>query len=159
MKKIVCSNNLFLIDIVNPISKEAFVYQRSVKDKDYSEKRLKGMLSLGVGGHVDRIDAEDNNPIHASMPREVKEEVEGRNGEEKRIIEEPEVLGFINLEGGVHEVHFGILYAVKTDSRTVKPRDKEIQKGELMSIEEIEKKFSSQEFKVEEWSGVAFSPL
>ena len=42
--------------IVNPSTKQIFAYRRSEEDAKYSEKRLQGDWSLGVGGHIDHID-------------------------------------------------------------------------------------------------------
>ncbi|MBI2667651.1 hypothetical protein HYX17_02670 [Candidatus Woesearchaeota archaeon] len=136
--------------IINPTLKEIFVYQRSTKDKEYIEKRLQGKYSWGVGGHVEKIDEESENPITTSIMRELKEEVEMNNN-----FRDPELFGYINLEHDVHAVHFGLLYIVKTESRIVKPKDPEIKTGGLRPIRELEKICSSGKFQVEDWSRVA----
>ena len=140
--------------IVNPELKQAFAYQRSSEDSKYFEKRLQGKWSWGLGGHIGQSDAKEGNPIHSSMLRELKEEVEV---EMKR---KPKVLGYINDDRDeVGKVHFGILYLIETNSKIVKPKDLEINRGELMPIEKLERICSSPDFIVEEWSKMSLDPL
>ena len=140
--------------IVNPELKQVFAYQRSNKDSSYPEKRLQGKWSWGVGGHIEKFDIENANPIHASMLRELEEEVDV-NG---RV--NPRVFGYINNDSDdVGKVHFGVLYVVETDARIVEPKDSEIDNGGLRTIEELEAICSSSDFKVEEWSKISLKPL
>ena len=140
--------------IVNPKTKRIFAYQRSSHDAKYGEKRLQGKWSWGVGGHIDKPDVADGNPLHASVMRELEEEVE--IGGETAL----RVLGYINNDSDdVGKVHFGVLYVVETDSAEVKPTDSEIDDGKMRPVEELERICSSPEFKVEEWSRIALEPL
>ncbi len=139
--------------ILNPDLKQIFTYQRSLHDKNYTEKRLQGKWSCGVGGHIEKQDM-DGNPIHLSMLRELEEEVEIAG------TINPKVLGYINDDSDdVGKVHFGILYLIETDSTTVKPKSHEIDNGKLRTIEELDVIFLSPEFKIEEWSKIALKPL
>ncbi len=141
--------------IVNPTLKQVFIYQRATSDAAYYEKRLQGKWAWGVGGHIEKIDVKDGNPIHASMLRELlKEEVE--------IIGsvKPRVLGYVNSEKDeVSKVHFAILYIIETNATTVKPKDPEIKHGMLRTIEEIDEICSSPDYVVEEWSRISLEPL
>ena len=140
--------------IVNPSLKQVFAYQRASHDSNYSEKRLQGKWSWGVGGHIEKIDRENGNPIHASMLRELREEV---------FINEtinPKVLGYINNDtDAIGKVHFGILYIIETNSTIIKPKDSEIDNGKLINIGKLEKICSSPKMNVEEWSNIALKPL
>ena len=140
--------------IVNPKIKKVFAYQRSQDQKEYTERRLQGKWSWGIGGHIDKIDLEDDNPIHASLKREIAEEI---------IIERdfnPKIIGYINDdETPVGQVHFGILYLIEIESEKIEPNDSEIARGAFMTIEELEELSFSPEITVEEWSLIALSPL
>ena len=135
--------------LVNRKEKKVFAYRRAAQDANYSERRLQGKWSWGIGGHVDHTDGKDN-PIRASMLRELDEEVAA-------TVENISVLGYINSEADdVSRVHFGILYVVET-SGSVEPTAAEIATGRMMSITEIELLASSAN--VESWSLIALGPL
>ena len=57
--------------IVNPRLRLVFAYRRSKSEDQYPEKRLQGKWSWGVGGHIDKADLEQGNPIQASLAREI----------------------------------------------------------------------------------------
>lgn len=140
--------------IVNPDLKQVFAYQRSSEDAEYTEKRLQGKWSWGVGGHIERFDNLNRNPIHASMMRELEEEVETNDSAK------PKLLGYINYDSdNVGEVHFGILYLVETHSKIIRPKDPEIDSGQLRSVEELQNICSAPKFIVEEWSRISLEPL
>ncbi|MFA5061499.1 MAG: NUDIX domain-containing protein [Candidatus Pacearchaeota archaeon] len=140
--------------IVNPSLKQIFAYQRSAKDANYTEKRLQGKWSWGVGGHIEKVDIENGNPLHASMLRELEEEV-NINGSVN-----PKAIGYINDDSNdVGKVHFGVLYVVETDSEIVTPKDSEIDNGRFRTIDELEKICSSSDFAAEEWSRISLEPL
>jgi len=152
--------------IINPISKKVFAYRRARKDEKYSEQRLQGKWSWGVGGHIERIDIQKGeNPIYESMKRELYEEIQGL--EDNPIIR---ILGYVNddaqydkdtKEGkiSVGRVHFGILYLIETRSGTILPFDEESETGNLMNIGDLEKILKSPYCTVETWSRIAFNPL
>lgn len=144
--------------IVNPDLKKAFAYRRSSKDHQYMETRLQGKWAWGVGGHMemeDMADLMDANPIRASRTRELQEEVEFADGK----INDIQLLGYIYKDEGVHAVHFGMLYAAMTDAAIIKPRDSEIESGQLMSLSELEEIMASKDCEVEGWSQIAAQPL
>ena len=139
--------------IVNPNLKQVFIYKRSSKNAMYPEKRLQGNYSWGLGGHIEKLDIGNENPIITSRLRELKEEVEIKG----RVVINP--LGFINNDtNDVGKVHFGILYIIETDATVIKSKNPEIESGALMPLEEIDKIFLSK-FPVDEWSRIAFNPL
>ena len=138
--------------IVNPILKKVFAYQRSKKEEHYSEKRLQGKWSWGIGGHIEKSDVINENPIVDSMLREINEEVEISD-----II--TKLLGYIYHDFGVNAVHFGLLYLVETNSIDVRPKDPEIAEGGFKTIQELEFILNSPDCKVEDWSKTALTPL
>jgi len=140
--------------IVNPNLRQVFVYQRSSKDAAYPEKRLQGNYSWGLGGHVEKLDIENRNPVLASRLRELKEEVEICGSVN------PKLLGYINNDtNDVGKVHFGILYIIETDTTIIQPKDPEVESGALIPLEEIDRISSSLDFPIDEWSRIALLPL
>lgn len=140
--------------IVNPGFKRIFAYQRSQDGFEYSEKRLMGKWSWGLGGHIEEKDSKNSHPIQASLLRELNEEVW------LNINKRPKLLGYINDDNDdVGRVHFGILYALDTSADFVKPKDSEIKKGKLATLKELEEICSSPRFIVEDWSKISLSPL
>ncbi len=131
-----------------------FAYQRASKDDEYTEKRLQGKWSWGVGGHVDKIDDEAKNPIKTSVLRELNEEI-SVDGE----IEEIEVLGYINDDSdSVGRVHFGILYMVKING-SAKAGDSEITNENFRELSELKEVVANEDTEVEEWSKIALKFL
>ena len=150
--------------IVNPDTKRIFSYIRSNRDENYSEKRLYGKLSVGVGGHIEKEDCSGNNPIESAMLRELKEEVT-INGKIN-----PKIFGYINddhqynddtNEGkiSVGRVHFGLLYLIETDAEEVFPNDSEIAEGKFRTMEELEKLQLESGITTETWSKISLVVL
>jgi len=141
--------------IVNPGLRKVFAYQRASQDHKYSEKRLQGKWSWGVGGHIEKFEETAEDPIYTSMLRELQEEVEIENP-----FTSDYVLGYINDDSDeVGQVHFGILNYWETNSTIIRPKDPEIEIGELKSIEELEEICDSSDCVVENWSRIALDPL
>lgn len=126
-----------------------FVYRRATKNEDYSEKRLQGKLSIGIGGHIEHCDSNGHKGmIASSILREIKEEV-FIDGE----IKEVELLGIINDDTNpVGQVHFGLFMAVRTNTSQVSPKDPEIAWGNLKSLKAIKILFKVEQNDVENWS-------
>lgn len=110
---------------------EIFVYKRAKNDA-YKETLLQGRWSCGIGGHVEQKDG-DFCPITTSVHREIREEVKIKGG-----YSEPNLLGFINDDDEVGNVHFGLLYFCDSKSEEIVPIDKEIEKGKFMSIKGLQ---------------------
>jgi predicted NUDIX family phosphoesterase len=136
--------------IVNPESKKVFAYQRA-SHKGYSEKRLRGKWSCGVGGHVDKSTEEfSENPIEDAMMREMQEEVV------MSTYPDPKVIGFINLEeNDVDKVHFGIV-AIAETTDFVEKGDSETAQCKFYSVQELEELFVNPENEVENWTKVSW---
>ena len=140
--------------IVRKDTKEIFAYQRSSVDGQYEEKRLRGKWSWGIGGHIDKVDLDNGDPIAASLAREMEEEVEITG------YDPPQILGYINDDTTeVGEVHFGLLYLIMTDCKTVQPRDGEIAWGGFLPASQLDEICSNGESSVESWSEISITPL
>ncbi len=141
--------------IVNRINGLVYAYQRASEKEFAHEDRLHGKWSLGVGGHVEPLDGETDNPIRACFKREVlKEEVDIKGN-----IISLSVLGYINESDPVGKVHFGILYVLNTDAVEVFPKDKEMKNGFMVSLSVLERILGSFKSEVEGWSRIAYEPL
>jgi predicted NUDIX family phosphoesterase len=141
--------------VVDPLTEKIYAYQRSSKDEHYTEKRLQGKMSWGVGGHIEPADnTEGKNPIRESRLRELSEEIEISGN-----LIDIKTLGYINDDSDlVGKVHFGILYLVEING-TAKPKDKEMFSGNMYSLSELENICNSSEYNVENWSKIALEPL
>jgi predicted NUDIX family phosphoesterase len=140
--------------IVNRSARTVFAYQRSSKEGEYHETRLMGKWSWGVGGHIEKCDQGDGNPIRASMIREVGEEIGLKSSGE------PEVLGYINDDSDpVGKVHFGVLYVIPTVETIVHPACPELKEGGMRAAEELAALVSQPGVIVEEWSKISLPPL
>tara|TARA_Y100000034_G_scaffold98134_1_gene120083 strand:- start:214 stop:831 length:618 start_codon:yes stop_codon:yes gene_type:complete len=138
--------------IVNPITKKVFAFKRTNQNTD---GRMHNKWSWGVGGHIERIEEEEDNPVYAGLLRELREEVE-MGGEITGI----KVLGYINDDSDeVGQVHFGVLYLIETDSKEIKPKNHESIEGDLMEIRELNDICLNPELEVESWSNIALAPL
>lgn len=140
--------------IINKKLKKIFAYQRATSTEHAQEARLHGKWSIGVGGHIDESEKSAENPIYASMLREINEEVIINGSHDIKL------LGYINYEGTpVDSVHFGVLHVIEVDTEDVFPADKEIASGGLMSIEELDSIFKEQDEKTEWWTKFAFKAV
>ena len=130
--------------------KRLLVYERASDTQHAHESRLHGLVSIGVGGHVDVDDGKE--PKHAilnALRRELHEEI-GTHADMCELI------GYINLEDtSVSKVHFGLLYLAHT-SGTVR-KGAEFSAMEFLSLEECDRRFA--EAQVEEWSRIAYEQI
>jgi predicted NUDIX family phosphoesterase len=140
--------------IVNPAMGKIFAYKRAERDGDYDEVRLRGKWSLGIGGHIDRADLTAENPIRASMLRELGEEIEITGPLTPRI------LGYINDDMDmVGKVHFGLLYRLDTEAREITQRATEIAEAMMLTAGEWQHMLRRRDIVIEEWSRIASAPL
>lgn len=139
--------------IVHKESKHIFAYQRSTTDS-YTEQRLRGKWSWGIGGHIDKVDSDEADPILTSLHREINEEVEMDE------YDEPILLGYINDDQTeVGSVHFGMLYLIQTSSKKIRPKDKEISWGGFMAYDQLEEICMINDCNVESWSEISLEPI
>jgi predicted NUDIX family phosphoesterase len=103
--------------------KSIFRYRRSPRG---SESRLRGLYSLGVGGHINKSDelepwADPMSIVESSRDRELREEFRVENSSE------PSLIGLINDEtNNVGRVHFGIVYEYWLNTPLVVPQEQHL---------------------------------
>lgn len=125
---------------------EAFVMQRLKKG---GEQRLHGLLSLGVGGHINPVDEAGGSALMAGLRREVDEEV----AVERAASLTP--LGVINNDRDeVGRVHLGFLFRLEAEG-AVTVRETEKLSGSFMPIAAL----PALRDKMEGWSQIALEVL
>ena len=97
------------------------------------DQRLVGKLSIGIGGHIERVDAKSMNLIRDALHRELDEEVDiGSN------IVDIQMLGHIYMDKSpVDSVHYGLAYSVKLDGLDVKVKETEVLEGSWYTKDEL----------------------
>ncbi len=112
------------------------------------EKRLKGMLTLGIGGHLSKEDAAGKSLEHWGM-REFHEEVSFND----TVSFVP--LGIVNDETTpVGRVHMGLVYLVEGSTPNISIKS-ELKNGNLTTLPSISNRYEY----LEPWSKVCFDHL
>lgn len=124
-----------------------FAYHRGARS---SEARLRGRISIGLGGHIGESDVGDHlltrEIYHRAARREMEEEVELSSPYDERIV------GLINDDSDeVGRVHFGVVHLWDLTDPRVKGREAQIVEGRFASLTELEKGKSD----LEGWSRIA----
>ncbi|TSC74907.1 MAG: NUDIX hydrolase [Parcubacteria group bacterium Gr01-1014_30] len=108
--------------------------------KKASERRLKDDWLLGIGGHINPVDLKrDQDILDAGAWREWQEEiVYNGNLLEKKLI------GILNDDRReVEAVHLGLVYLFKGDSHDIFVREKDVLKGEMVKLQDLEKRLEN----------------
>lgn len=97
------------------------------------DKRLLGKLSIGIGGHIERVDAAGKDFIGDALRRELDEEVDiGSNILDIRLV------GNIYLDSSpVDSVHYGLVYEVLLDGLDVDVKETETLEGKWLTEPEL----------------------
>ncbi len=99
------------------------------------EPRLVDTYQLGVGGHINREDGDENKDIlETGMMREWDEEVDYKgNFIEKKLI------GLLNDDTNpVEQVHLGLVYNFTGDSPDISIKEREKMEGRLVDLKDVE---------------------
>lgn len=115
--------------------------------KESSEKRLIGLMSLGLGGHINEVDTSDS-PLINCIKRELKEEV-GLN------ITNPQSLNFLGVINSdkteVGKFHIGVVYILNVHEQV-----EVCEKGKLQGHWVDEKEIKNNYNKLEDWSKIVY---
>ena len=118
--------------------------------KASSEKRLRQLYSLGVGGHINPGDVDNGDPVMDGLRREFEEEVEYA-GEVNATL-----LGLINDDSSpVSRVHLALAFLVEGSSPEIRIRETDKLAGELLTLEEMRIYY----LEMESWSQIVFDRL
>ncbi len=109
-------------------------YRRGGKSGD---KRLVAKRSIGIGGHINDSDFEedslDSDVYHNGLEREIREELE-IDGNFTH-----EVVSLLNDESNsVGQVHLGVVHEVQLDTDKVRPGEDSIEDIQFLTIEQLE---------------------
>jgi len=120
-----------------------------------NEKRIRGLWSVGVGGHIDKVDKKDKDNIkdivEFCIKRELKEELLGHQVNAKQI----EFLGIMNEElTKVGKVHIAAVFKYKIINNEILRYANELKKNKWLNINTI-----ISDYKLELWSEMALSML
>ena len=115
------------------------------------EARLHHKFSIGVGGHINPVDAEEGRDkvLERGCLREISEEI--------RIDEpfEPRPVGVINDESNpVGSVHFGVVFLVRLAEGRVRVRETSMMTAEFRAAEEIRRMAAEKQEAFESWSSL-----
>jgi len=120
------------------------------RTKKQTEKRLHDLLSLGIGGHINKTDAisfDTKNTIIKGMNRELNEEIIINQHQ----IKEPKFCGIINdLSNDVGRVHLGLLFHLELEHDNVVVNEKDNMKIKWCKISDILLNYD----KMENWSKI-----
>lgn len=134
--------------LINPENKRVFLYKRDVTG---NEGRLYNKFSGGVGGHIDKKELVDGkgDPITQAMMRELEEETI------MEVYPQPKIIGYINYNSDVEDVHFGVV-AIGETTQDVKPAE-DMAHGQFYSIEEADKIINDAKNDIEKWTKASWS--
>ncbi|MBI2671975.1 hypothetical protein HYX16_03505 [Candidatus Woesearchaeota archaeon] len=129
-----------------------------------AEERLTGMLTIGVMGHIEEHDCQENpegqrrfvkgSPIYEGALRELSEEVEIIGLKSDPILIP---FGYINLDKlPVDLVHFGLVYGLLVDGLEVRAKDESLAGSRFMKTEELGDLLREDNPKLCTWTKVAF---
>lgn len=116
-----------------------------------SERRLRHLYSLGVGGHINPEDVADaSDPVDAGLRREWEEEVVYQGRFSTRLI------GAINDQTTpVGRVHVGLIFLVEGDRPEISIREVDKLAGALFELEAMRSYYLD----MESWSQLIFDYL
>ena len=122
--------------------------------KQSTEKRLRHLYSLGVGGHINRDDVDEGNraadPLIQGLRREFEEEVIYEGAWSHRLI------GLINDDSNdVSRVHLGVVFEITGDQPGIQIRETGKLEGELLRLEEMKMYYLD----MESWSQLIYDHL
>ncbi|MDQ6918785.1 MAG: NUDIX hydrolase [Candidatus Dormibacteraeota bacterium] len=115
-----------------------------------TEKRLRQLYSLGVGGHINPGDLDHGDPIMDGLRREFEEEVVYSGSIEATL------LGLINDDSSpVSKVHLALAFLVEGSSPEIEIRETRKLAGELLTLEEMRMYY----LEMESWSQIVYDEL
>jgi predicted NUDIX family phosphoesterase len=119
------------------------------RTKKGGEARLHGLLSVGVGGHINPVDEEVGDVVEAGAERELAEEI---------VLDAPGTrlgVGIINDDASaVGSVHFGIVYRIDVETPDVHVRETDQLEGEFVPREKIRDLLTNERDRFETWSAL-----
>ena len=121
-----------------------------VRGKEGNEKRLSGLRSIGLGGHIEPADQEVGSSTRELYLRATKRELQEEVKIETSHVDH--IVALINDEStAVGRVHFGVLHLWDLAAPKVIAREYEISQSRFISIDKLREMYSQ----LEKWSQIA----
>ena len=119
--------------------KDAYLLLRRLNKQ--GEKRLHGMLSIGVGGHINENERRGGESmLIAGALRELNEEVR------VSYVQNPVFMGFLNDNGAdVGRVHLGLVYLLTADNAAFTINETDKMEGGWAAADELADKLPAME--------------
>ncbi len=119
------------------------------------ESRLHNRFSLGVGGHINPIDAEGTSALLAALYRELEEELYLGNNWRPT---DPQPVALINdLSNAVSRDHLGVVFILDIPPHvSVEVREKDKMLGQWVEASRVRELYYEQ---LESWSQIVFTYL
>lgn len=124
-----------------------FQYTRG---KGQGESRLHSKSSVGIGGHISTLDADEDSPYEVGMRRELEEEVAINSPATQKLV------GLINDDQNeVGKVHLGVVHLFTVESPNIQPREAEICDAGFLPVAELLENLD----RFETWSQICVSAI
>ena len=133
-----------------------FTYQRLKKG---SEARLHSKFSIGIGGHINPVDAPNGVPnfdtvMNCAM-RELQEEIDIGEELESVSLSIGSNTPIYDPSNDVGKVHLGIMFTYESNSKNITARETEKISGSLISITDLKNRLNKSKDDFEVWSQIA----
>lgn len=110
------------------------------RGKKSGESRLRGLYSVGVGGHIDEKDYVNGKGYETGLRREIEEETGFQ------VTKQPMALAVINDDSTeVGRVHFGVVHIMRLPENAKVSRRSEIESPEFIALSEASKNLDNYE--------------
>jgi predicted NUDIX family phosphoesterase len=127
--------------------KHVFQYTRG---SGGGESRLRAKKSVGIGGHISTLDADDHSPYDEGMRRELQEEIKIETEYTQELV------GLINDdETEVGKVHLGIVHLFNVEQPNIGSQETDIAESGFVPVGEILGDLES----YESWSSICMQSL
>lgn len=137
-----------------------FTYQRLKKG---SEARLHSKFSIGIGGHINPIDAPNEvanfDAVMNCAMREIQEEVNIDEELDSISLSIGSNIPIYDPSNDVGKVHLGILFTYEASSKNITARETDKISGSLISVKDLNNKLKKSKDDFEVWSQIALTYL
>jgi len=121
-----------------------------------SEERLHSLFSIGLGGHLNPVDAEEDERsiVEGGIDRELREELQFDGSYEHQFA------GIVNDDSNdVGSVHFGLTYRIDFGDTPVDIRETEHMRGRFRTPDELIQRRNDMPEQFESWSRMIIDDL
>lgn len=121
-----------------------------LRGKGQGESRLHRLRSIGVGGHISSVDADDSQPYEVGMRRELDEELIIETDYRARCV------GLINDDQNpVGQVHLGIVHVCDVAAPKVRARERDLLDAGFIPVADLKRDLAQ----FETWSQICLTTL